>query len=195
MVRRLHILLGFVLLAALADPVRSAPADASPNDLFAADNQPKRWTVTLAEHERRTDSLAAEQDVRKKARDLFARRIAQLFPNTEWTPTQEFVDRQLIRHVTVNSRPADGEVLLYSADARLELTPEVRRDILRLLREEEARERQWLFLKGAILALTLCGLVAGYWHLRRRKNGGQTNWLRGAALIILALEGAGLWLM
>jgi len=186
-------LVGLMVLAGVFLPAASAHASTTPADLFLSSGAAVRWHVSLSDLERRSGPAEAEAEVRVKARHQFALRIKEQFPHSTWTPSQEFVDRHLIRHVTVLLRPGEGGMTLYSAEARLELTRETRKEVLRLLREEVARGRQRLAVKFILFAVGLCVATAAYSYLRRHTSGTSVYWLRAAAVAVLLFGLVGLW--
>jgi hypothetical protein len=136
-----------------------------------------------------------EQDARTHALEQARDWLAEKGP-FDWTPP---VDYFLRRNMVRFSEPTDQELKLAGPMkmVKMDLTVNVGQaeEIQLVAREYRMKDRQ------GVLARVLAGLVAlllvagGYLRLEEATRGYYTTLLRSAAAFILALVGAGLWLL
>jgi hypothetical protein len=85
-----------------------------------------------------------------------------------------------------------GDKQFWVAEVQLNLTREIKEDLLYKLRLDEAKQRQWWMAKLMLAALALFGTLGLYYRFDERTKGYYTNWLRVGALAMLALAGYGI---
>jgi hypothetical protein len=128
------------------------------------------WVVQLQSNELRSTVDAAKDEVWNKARNQVASLVRQYRPDLNWAPSLKFLKDKLRCGEPETKEEKiieiDGErKYLYTAWLRLELTPAAREEMLRMVRLEEAWDRQWALAKGMIPILALLVVVALYLRL------------------------------
>ena len=144
------------------------------------------------------------EKARKRALVRALERVEELllerYGASGWRPTEEQLEPDYLARFGVvtprgEAEPAavPGEKMLV-ARYRVSLTPEYLREVAREARHQRVQDRHLLLarLLAGILALAL--VTAGYLRLEESTRGYATQLLRAAALVVLAVVGAGLFL-
>jgi hypothetical protein len=137
------------------------------------------------------DVPLAEQDALEKARAWLAEKSG-----FEWTPPLDYLRRKgLVRF----SEPTEKELQLAGpmkvVKLDLEITAAQAEEIQQVARQQRMTQRHLVgarVLAGLVALLLVAG---GYLHLEEKTRGYCTGLLRAAAVAVLALVGAGLWLL
>jgi len=152
------------------------PPDARSGTIVIHRSPPKKgptveWDVKLTPGECRSTKEDAAADVERKACDQVAALVRQYHPDANWQPSKRFLKDKL-RASGPDVQPAQETVeiaaekpVMYTASIHLELTPNAREELFRIVRLEEARERQWDLSKGMLLVLGGLLAIAGYLRL------------------------------
>ena len=123
--------------------------------------------------------------------------------NLGWTPTPEFLRGKEgagaiqfgERSVKKSGIAKDFGGRLQVVQLRLEVTDEQVREMQELGRNQRIKERQKLSLLSLIGAVCLLGVVGGYLRLEEATKGYYTRLLRLAAVSVLLIVVAGLWVL
>ncbi len=134
----------------------------------------------------------AEQHALEQARDWLAEK-----GTFDWTPpSPDYLRRKgMVRF----SEPTEQELKLAGpmkvVKMTLTVTAAQAEELQQVAREQRMQQRQWLgarVLTGLVVLLLVAG---GYLRLEEATRGYYTTLLRAVALGVLALVGAGLWLL
>jgi len=147
------------------------------------------WTITGGN---RTSRESALEDALKKADGKLGDYLRGIRPESNWSAND--LRRYVIRMKDAKSEqvPQDDEILIdgkptFAASFELQLTKEIHGELLRQLRLDEARERQWGLSKYLFGALALFAAIGLYYRFDERTKGYYTNWLRLGAVLFLGL--------
>src|SRR5262249_18517728 len=146
------------------------------------------WNVELGELEYRHTPEEAARDVQHKACDQVANLVKQYHPDANWRPTNQFLKSKLRCSDPVTSVPPNIKIVdndkpdFYTARVHLELTPAAREELFRIVRLEEARERQWMLSKSLFGILAGLIAVAGYLRINERTSGAYSFLLQIGAV-------------
>jgi hypothetical protein len=138
-----------------------------------------QWDVMLEAGEFRSTEMAAKDEVWNKACNQVANFVNQFRPDLNWAPTKKFLKEKFkCGEPTVEPAQNTSEIdpakgTLYTARLRLELTPMAREEMLRIVRLEEARDRQWTLCKLMAVVLMFLVVVAGSLRISERAKAGQ----------------------
>jgi hypothetical protein len=138
-----------------------------------------------------TDLLLAQQHALAQARDW----LAEEGP-FDWTPPPEYL-RQ--KGLVSFSAPTEQELKLAGpmkvVKMDLTVTAGQAEEIQKVARQHRMTQRQWLLGRVLVGLVALLLVAGGYLRLEEATRGYYTTLLRAAALTVLALVGAGLWLL
>jgi hypothetical protein len=114
----------------------------------------------------------------------------------EWTPPVDYLRQKgLVRF----SEPTEKELQLAGpmkvVKLDLEITEGQAEEIRRVARQQRMTQRHLVAARVLVGLVTLLLVAGGYLHLEERTRGYFTTLLRAAAVTVLALVGAGLWLL
>jgi hypothetical protein len=132
-----------------------------------------------------------------EARDALADHLKRHYPDIDWQPTVDDLERMKI--ATLLGEPveknSDFVKRYYEASVAVLLTDQnllQMREHCRLKRVAQRHHLAMLILAGALVVLLV---LAGYLRLEEMTHGFYTGLLRLGAVALLALAGAGLWLL
>jgi hypothetical protein len=135
-----------------------------------------------------------------RAVDRVEELLLERYGRSGWRPSPEQLEPDyLARFGVVAPRgepepaPVKGEQMLV-ARYRVALTPEYIGEVARQARQARVQERHLLLARVLAGLLALALVTAGYLRLEESTRGYATQLLRAAALVVLALVGAGLFL-
>ena len=122
--------------------------------------------------------------------------LRELKPDSRWSPSRAYVARLVRSRGNPEWQMVDPPVGK-ACTVRLDVvvTQSDYEDLLKQLRFEEARERQWGLTKGVLIALAVLATVAGYFRLEDATKGYYTGWLRLGGIIALLAAAAGILLL
>ncbi len=182
-------------LVCLAAGLQASPA--------AAKSSPARPVVLTADGKVPTflGYGLTEQDARQhaleQARDWLAEK-----GGFDWAPPVDYLLRkELVRRVSPDPEEVKAAQGLKIAGpqevVKLELvvTAQKAEEIQKVAREARMKERQGLLARIFVGLVALLLVAGGYLHLEERTRGYCTTLLRAGAVAVLALVGAGLWLL
>jgi hypothetical protein len=146
------------------------------------------WPITGGN---RTTQESALEDALKKAEGKLGDYLRSIRPESNWSAND--LRRFVIRMKSANDQiPRDDEIKIdgnptFAASIELQLTKEIHGELLRQLRLDEARERQWGLSRYLFGALALFAAIGLYYRFDERTKGYYTNWLRLGAVVFLGL--------
>lgn len=138
-----------------------------------------------------TTAQEAEQNALEQAREWL-----ETNANPGWVPPPDYLrQKSMVQfgEARTEDLPRSGRV--QTVQMRLEVTASQVAEMRQLAREERMTGRHWLLarlLAGALAVVLVCG---GYLRLEEATRGYYTVLLRAVAAVLLALVGAGLWLV
>lgn len=151
------------------------------------------------------NGVTAEK-ARKQARENAAKRVEELlherFGRSGWQPAAEDVDPanleelkviQLTGEPVVGPRVVEGQEN-FKATYHVELNAGYLEKLVAKVRQQKVEDRHLLLARVLVGILALLLVTAGYLRLEEMTRGYATKLLRLAAVVLLALVGAGLWL-
>jgi hypothetical protein len=151
------------------------------------------WVVELQPSEFRASKQVAEDDVLRKACDQVAALVKEYHPESDWRPSKRFLKTRLrctdpqASVVQNTSEIDDKKTQLYTASVHLEFTPAAREELFRIVRLEEARERQWMLAKSLFGILAGLIAVAGYLRINERTSGAYSFLLQIGAVAFVGV--------
>jgi hypothetical protein len=184
--------LPLVCLAAglLASPAFARTLPPRPVVLTAEGKVPTFLGYGLTEQDARDHAL-------KQAREWLADK-----GGFDWTPPEDYLLRkELVRRISPDPeelKAAQGLKIAGPQEVvKLELvvTAVKAEEIQKVAREARMQERQGLLARIFVGLVALLLVAGGYLHLEEKTRGYCTTLLRAAAVTVLALVGAGLWLL
>lgn len=151
------------------------------------------WIVHLDPGEYRAKEEEAKSEVLKKACDQVAALVKEYHPDSNWQPSKRFLKNDLKcsdPEVSIGQDTSEVDQTksrLYNATVRMELTPAAREKLFRIVRLEEARERQWQLSKGLMVILAIIIAVAGYLRLSERVSSARSFALQCSAVAFVVV--------
>jgi hypothetical protein len=142
---------------------------------------------------------AAWEDALVKAQEQVYFHLRQRYPSMTWTPDLKYIDRRLVkdrkeeeeqREVIPGERGTARRLVL-----QVKVTPDDYRDMVNQDRQEKVKARMLLLGKLLLGIVLILGLVAGYFRLDEATKGYHTGLLRLAAVTLLGVAGAVLWIL
>jgi hypothetical protein len=145
---------------------------------------------------------AARDRALDKARDRVVKLLEKRFDMSDWEPRPEQLDPDyLVRFGVVQPDgdpepgPVVGDEKGMVARYTVQLTPEYLREVQRVARLEWVENRHLLLARILAGAVALLLVTAGYLRLEEVTRGYATHLLRFAAIALLTIVAAGLYLM
>lgn len=194
------ILMGFASLASADKSTRqraTRPTAAAGQNAPSAPARPSPVVFSVrAKSDERSSEDAAKQEARERARKWLSRFLDGLSPYSHWSPSSSYIERKLLveqpKVSAVDKRVGpDESVTMYVATAELSVSEHAWREMLRIVRHDEARQRQWFLAKGLLALLAFLGSTAAYYRLDDFTKGYYTRWLQVGAVttVVLSLTG------
>lgn len=154
---------------------------------FDQSPQERTWTVSGWGKTVEDANQVAADNARRKVCTYLAKQD----PPIHWQPSADYVRQDLIKQWSqpeVKDLPDLGK--MYEQTVTVELDARHYRDILEHDRQDRAGERQLMLAKvvGVLLAVLLA--VFGYFRLEETTRGYYTLWLRLAAIALVLVSGA-----
>ncbi len=121
------------------------------------------WEVRVERTELVSHRHEAMERAQQKTAEQIASWLRQLWPDSTWTPTPQFLrDRRIIYDVYAESvvlELPEGEKLMFAGVALCRLTPETWRELLEQSRLAESRRRLWTLGRYGFVPAMVAWLV------------------------------------